>query len=42
MSLVLMHRLAKRELWEALVVGLAGMAVAGFSFAVLPRKVAVV
>ena len=37
-----MHRLAKRELWEALVVGLAGMAVAGFSFAVLPLKVAVV
>jgi leader peptidase (prepilin peptidase) / N-methyltransferase len=37
-----MHRLAKRELWEALVIVLAAMAVAGFSFAVLPLKVAVV
>ena len=37
-----MHRLAKRELWEMLVIGIAGMAVAGFSFAALPLKVAVV
>jgi leader peptidase (prepilin peptidase)/N-methyltransferase len=37
-----MHRLAKRELWEALVIVLAGMAVAAFSFAVLPLKVALV
>ena len=37
-----MHRLAKRELWEPLVIGMAGMAVAAFSFAALPLKVAVV
>jgi leader peptidase (prepilin peptidase) / N-methyltransferase len=37
-----MHRLAKRELWEALVIVLAAMAVAGLSFAALPLKVAVV
>jgi leader peptidase (prepilin peptidase)/N-methyltransferase len=37
-----MHRLAKREQLEALVIVLAAMVVAGFSFAVLPLKVAVV
>jgi leader peptidase (prepilin peptidase)/N-methyltransferase len=42
LSLALMHRLAKREQLETLVVALAGLAVAAFSFAALPVKVALV